>query len=155
MATQGERRALFFLAAVAILGAGARACRARRVSVDTTGLANQIEAVDSIKSRPRTAGRGLRQEPAAGSPLPAARVDLDVATADEIEKLPGIGPSLARRVVQDRDANGQFGCLRALDRVKGVGPGLLARLDSLVTFSAAGVAPCVSPGRPPGGLQRQ
>ena len=154
MATQGERRALFFLAAVALLGAATRACRSRHGAVvDTTGLARQIDAVDSTATR--AAGRKSRK-PALRSPQPAAdpHVDLDIATAPEIERLPGIGPSLAKRIVKDRDEQGPFGCLAALDRVKGVGPALLARIDSLATFSAAGGGQCASAARPPGGVPR-
>jgi competence protein ComEA len=155
MATQGERRALLFLAAVAVLGAGARACRARHAEVDTTAIAGQLQAVDSAKGRRRNSSRAPRQSPPVREAPPADRVDLDVASAGEIEQLPGIGPSLARRIVKDREATGAFGCLAALDRVKGVGPALLSRLDSLVTFSAAGVTPCASPARPPGELPRR
>jgi competence ComEA-like helix-hairpin-helix protein len=141
MATQGERRALFFLAAVALLGAGSRAWRGRSVAIDTTALTSQIEAIDSVglRGRPRKA-----RKPATRNPQPVTRVDLDTASAAEIEQLPGIGPALAKRIIKDRESNGPFGCLAALDRVKGVGPALLARIDSLATFSAAGGAHCAS-----------
>ena len=146
MATQGERRALYFLAAVALLGVGTRAWRGRRVAADTTGLTKQIEAIDS--AAPRVAGRRSRK-PATRDPQPVARIDLDSAPAPDIEKLPGIGPALAKRIVKDRETNGPFGCLAALDRVKGIGPALLARIDSVATFSAAGGAPCASVVRQP------
>jgi competence protein ComEA len=156
MATQGERRALLFLAAVAVLGAGARACRARPAPVDVTAVASQLAAVDSAQSHGRSAARRPRREtPPAREPRPVVPIDLDIATAREIEALPGIGPSLAQRIVADRNANGAFGCLAALDRVKGVGPAMLGRLDTLVTFSSAGVTPCASPARPPEGLPRR
>jgi competence protein ComEA len=67
----------------------------------------------------------------AGPPL----VDLDVAGAAEIERLPWVGPALARRIVASRDSLGPFGILPALGRVKGVGPATLRRLAPLVTFS--------------------
>jgi competence protein ComEA len=160
MATKGERRALWFLAAVALLGAGTRAWRARHIDVSNPGLDDQIQAVDSIGAVPRRPSRRKPPNPPTRqpanpptreptNPLPSQPVDLDFASPGDIEKLPGIGPALARRIVKDRDANGPFGCLAALDRVKGVGPALLARVDSLVTFSAAGGAPCAPPGRPP------
>ena len=144
MATQGERKALGFLAAVALLGAGTRACRARRPPVPGAAVEAQIAAVDSAKSLPR---RLKSREPA--NPPTRQPVDLDIASASEIERLPGIGPALAKRIVSDREANGPYRCLVALDRVKGVGPALLERLDSLTTFSLGGGAPCVSPGQPP------
>jgi competence ComEA-like helix-hairpin-helix protein len=153
MATQGERRALFFLAAVALLGAGTRAWRGRSVAVETTGLSRQIQAVDSAGPRARRSkGRKTatrNPQPATRNPPRATRIDLDTASAAEIEKLPGIGPALAKRIVKDRETNGPFGCLAALDRVKGIGPALLSRIDSVATFSAAGGAPCASGGRHP------
>jgi competence protein ComEA len=62
-------------------------------------------------------------------------VDLDVAGEPEIEALRGIGPSLARRIVADRDSFGPFGSLEGFKRVRGVGDGLVAKLDTTVTFS--------------------
>jgi competence protein ComEA len=67
---------------------------------------------------------------------PRLRVDLDVASAAEIERLPWVGPALARRIVASRDSLGFFGELAALGRVKGVGRTTLERLAPLVTFSA-------------------
>jgi competence ComEA-like helix-hairpin-helix protein len=60
-------------------------------------------------------------------------VNVNRATAVELEALPGIGPSLARRIVADREAQGPFATVAALDRVPGIGPALLARLGRLVT----------------------
>jgi hypothetical protein len=65
----------------------------------------------------------------------ASTVDLDLADEATIEALPGIGPSLARRLVADRTLHGPFGSLEGLARVKGVGPVLRARLADRVTFS--------------------
>jgi hypothetical protein len=62
-------------------------------------------------------------------------VDLDVATASEIESLPRIGGVLARRIVDDRVQNGPFGSLDGFQRVRGVGPALAASLAARVTFS--------------------
>ena len=66
---------------------------------------------------------------------PGRVVDLDVASASEIESLPRIGGVLARRIVSDRSANGPFGSLEGFQRVRGVGPGLVALLERRVTFS--------------------
>ena len=66
---------------------------------------------------------------------PKGPIDLDVATAAELERLPGIGPALAARIIADRDSLGPFGSLTELDRVRGVGPALCKRLEPLVRFS--------------------
>ncbi|MCE9603062.1 MAG: helix-hairpin-helix domain-containing protein [Gemmatimonadetes bacterium] len=73
--------------------------------------------------------------PPAGASGLTAPVDVDRADASELDRLPGIGPALAGRIVADREQRGPFGSLRALERVKGIGPALSARLAPHVTFS--------------------
>jgi competence protein ComEA len=52
----------------------------------------------------------------------------DMLDASDWEVLPGIGPKLARAIVDDRQNNGDFGCLEGLKRVPGVGEKLLHRI---------------------------
>lgn len=62
-------------------------------------------------------------------------MDLDRADVVALERLPRIGPALAARIVADRSANGSFGSLEALQRVRGIGPKLAEGLRAHVTFS--------------------
>lgn len=64
-----------------------------------------------------------------------AIIDLDIASASEIETLRGIGPSLAARIAADRDSLGPFGSLDEVQRVRGIGPKLAAMIAPQVTFS--------------------
>jgi competence protein ComEA len=66
------------------------------------------------------------------------RVDVDRASAVELEALPRIGPSLAKRIVADRSEHGPFGTLEGLQRVKGIGPRMAAQLAPYVTFGSLG-----------------
>jgi competence protein ComEA len=63
--------------------------------------------------------------PATRAPTP---VDVNTATAAELETLPGIGPVTASRIVVDRDQNGPYATLDDLERVAGIGPKTVARL---------------------------
>ena len=70
-----------------------------------------------------------------GRPLGATeRVDVDRASAAELDRLPGIGPALANRIVADRQSRGAFGTIAGLRRVRGMGPSLLERLRSHLSF---------------------
>jgi competence protein ComEA len=154
MATRGERQALLFLTAVALLGAGTRLYRARRVGGDVSGVEAQLGAVDRARTeRPAKKPRRSSARAAAAAPVDSAprQIDLDQAPATEIERLPGIGPALAMRIVAEREANGPFGCLRSLDEVKGVGPALLRRIDSLAVFSGPPRESCIRGGSAPSG----
>lgn len=60
-------------------------------------------------------------------------VNVNSASAAELEALPGVGPATAAAIVQDRDENGPFASVDDLDRVAGIGPAKLAALRDLVT----------------------
>lgn len=72
-------------------------------------------------------------------------LDLDTASEPEIDRLPRVGPALARRIVSHRDTFGPFGSLEALGRVRGIGPATLGRLAPLVTFSGRRGPPSSTP----------
>jgi competence ComEA-like helix-hairpin-helix protein len=78
--------------------------------------------------------------------LARPRVDPSVASADELATLPGIGPALARRIVEDRQAHGNFASLEDLRRVRGIGEALSARLAPYVTFGENGRPSVVTSG---------
>ena len=62
------------------------------------------------------------------TPWPSRPVDLNAAGRAELTILPGVGPSLAAAIVSDREERGAFRSVEDLDRVRGIGPGLLARI---------------------------
>ena len=59
---------------------------------------------------------------------PVGLLNINTASAAELESLPGIGPALSQRIVEDRQANGPFQSIEELDRVRGIGPALLEKL---------------------------
>jgi competence protein ComEA len=63
----------------------------------------------------------------------SGRVDLNAATATDLDALPGIGPVLAQRIVEHREQNGPFRTVEQLDDVPGIGPATYAELAELVT----------------------
>ena len=70
-------------------------------------------------------------------PSPERPVHLPTADARELERLPGVGPVLARRILAQRDSLGGISSADDLDAVKGIGPKLLARLLPVVSFESA------------------
>jgi competence protein ComEA len=75
------------------------------------------------------AARGGRTRPAQ-----AGSVDPNRASARELDALPGVGPALAARIVEYRRAHGRFRGPSDLDRVPGVGSGLLRKLKARLRF---------------------
>jgi competence ComEA-like helix-hairpin-helix protein len=81
-------------------------------------------------------GTGAERSPpsmsAAGEPVDT--VNVNTATAADLERLPGVGPVLARRIVEHREAKGLFRQLDDLLQVKGIGPRLFSRLKPLLSL---------------------
>lgn len=61
----------------------------------------------------------------------AQRININTAGEAELQLLPGIGPALAARIIEDREANGPFESVDDLMRIKGIGPRTVARLRDM------------------------
>ncbi len=64
---------------------------------------------------------------------PTGPVDLNSATLEALDALPGIGPVLAQRILDWRTANGRFSAVDELGEVSGIGEATLADLRPVVT----------------------
>jgi len=64
-------------------------------------------------------------------------INVNTATAEELETLPKIGPVLAQRIIEYRQANGPFTSLEQLLEVAGIGDEIYAAIKELVTVDGA------------------
>jgi competence protein ComEA len=67
------------------------------------------------------------------APDSAGPIDINTAGAAELDTLPGVGQTLAQRIIEHRSANGPFTSVEELRNVKGIGPALFAQIAPLVT----------------------
>lgn len=78
-------------------------------------------------------GGPARTEPSADSPAkPVGPLDLNTASAEQFDSLPGVGPVTAAAIVAWRTANGRFTSIDQLGEVDGIGPARLEKLRPLV-----------------------
>jgi competence protein ComEA len=107
----------------------------RRREVATLDLAARVTdgqlLLIGVKTPPPDAGTAAGTDDAAtgGTPVP---VDLDAATIDELETLPGVGPVTAQKIIDWRVAHGGFTAVSQLQQVSGIGPTRYAELSPLV-----------------------
>lgn len=182
MSMRSDQKALLFLGAVGVLGAGVRVVRTaggqqspgsqpaldRQMRVADSAAAAQRKSKSKTQSSTRGRGRGrgkaTREDSSAVGevsggrrslrPAPSGlldrrgyigkRLDLDVATAAQIDSLPGVTPLMARRIVADRLRRGPFLSMNGLQRVSGVGRQFMQKIDTLVAFSGTYAFPSPS-----------
>jgi len=64
----------------------------------------------------------------------SAQINPNIANLQELDTLPGIGKTLAQRIVDDRNENGPYQSAKDLARVSGIGPKLVKKLHPHLTF---------------------
>ncbi len=69
-------------------------------------------------------------------PAPKGPLDLNTATAEQLDTLPGIGPVLSARIIAWREAHGPFQLVDDLKKVSGIGPKILEGLRGRVTVAS-------------------
>lgn len=111
--------------ALALAGGFTR--RADRVAVN---LAAPVADGEQIVVPVR--GSGAAGESAATGASPTAPLNLNTATLEQLDALPGIGPATAQKILDYRQAHGPFRAVSDLDAVPGIGPGRLEQLKGLV-----------------------
>ncbi len=159
--TTEERRALLVLLALILFGQGLALWEDHRQSRPDRDLSRWLTvlaatrgdscaaAVDSLylaataTDLPVAGGTGRRRPEAPAQSvdeiptgvLESGRISINLATAEHLEMLPGVGPVLARRIVEDREVNGPFRTPEELLRVNGIGPRKLAALEAGVDWA--------------------
>lgn len=90
--------------------------------------------------QPQAGSAGLGASSGASGTVPGsdgargdAAVDLNAATFEELDRLPGVGPVLAERIMRWRESNGGFDSVEQLREVEGIGAARFSDLQTRVT----------------------
>jgi len=92
-------------------------------------LADGTQVVVPVKAPPGSVGSTA----GGGATAPAGPVHLNVATLEQLDSLPGVGPVTAQKILDYRQKHGAFSSLEELDAIPGIGP---ARIEQLRDVAA-------------------
>jgi competence protein ComEA len=118
----GPFRTLADLDSVPGMGPAALAAAAPYLTLAPAPVVPVAAAVRGAANRP------AQRNSAIPAPSQSPAISLNSASAQELTRLPGIGPSLAGRIVAWREGHGAFRSLDELERVPGIGPATVARI---------------------------
>jgi hypothetical protein len=137
--TPDERRALIAMAGLVLLGLAARWVLPHPPAPLTGG-----DSLLTVLAVPGSGTPPVGKSPQEPPPGLAAdgRLRINAAREEDLVALPGVGPALARRILEARTRGGPFRGPEDLDRVRGIGPALLARLAPHLSFDP-GVPPAL------------
>jgi comEA protein len=104
------------------------------VADESTLRVSDALSVRSVASKRPTppAGKSNKEASLTG------RIDINRASREELQQLPGIGPKLSQRIVDERQ-RGRFETVEELRRVPGIGPKTMDKLRSHVSVDAEGL----------------
>ena len=93
----------------------------------------QVIRVSSAQTTETTEAAGTKA-PAVGQKavVSSGLININTATAAELDRLPGIGPALAERVIAYRKTNGRFATVADIQRVKGIGKKKYESIKNLI-----------------------
>jgi competence protein ComEA len=141
--TPAERRGAIVVVLLLALGAAHDLWRASRPLPAPSRDAREVSA-PPVEEWAEAPGSGDRPSGTPGSGMTS--IDLNRATARELDEVPGVGPVLAGRIIAHRERHGPFRHPEELLAVRGIGPRLFARLRPRVTVGPA--RPVAAPAGP-------
>jgi competence protein ComEA len=140
--TAQERLALAVVAVLLAGAAGVRALRSEPPPAEWVGAAAGEEGPQALARHHAAVEAEVAEERTRRAPLaPGERLDPNAAPAEQLDRLPRVGPELAERIVARRSARGPYRTLADLDSVQGIGPAALAALAPHVTLPPAPASP--------------
>ena len=119
----------------AVIAAGGLAGDADTSALNLAAVLSDGEKIHVPRQGEALASGQASSGPASGSDGGASSsgvININTATAEELDSLPGIGPSTAAAIVEDRERNGPFASPEDLMRVSGIGEGKFSKLKDQI-----------------------
>jgi comEA protein len=94
-------------------------------TTSTTSTKTTSKSTSSVKGASTSSG---------SSSQVSGKVNLNSASASQLDTLPGIGATYAQRIIDYRNTNGGFKSIDEIQNVKGIGPATFAKMKDLITI---------------------
>lgn len=134
--TRAEKCIIVFTLLFAVFTVGVH-LGTRRSAQEVVFSAAETAVTEPEKTPAPAAESSPVSEAPSGSGV-SEKININTATADELQALDGIGEKLSQRIVDYREANGPFGSAEDIMNVSGIGDGIYARICDDITTGQEG-----------------
>jgi len=142
---RSERRSLAVATLLVLLGTAVRLAVSPGRAEFTWTPADSSGEIPTLGETRRAVTDALAKRAVAEKPLGAGeRIDPNAATAEELERLPGIGPAKAFAIVEERRKSGPYTTPTDLSRVPGIGSAVLERIAPHLTLRPSPISRRIS-----------
>jgi competence protein ComEA len=91
-----------------------------------------VPLIGEATAVPPATGKGVQSTTATKTPI--GKININTATLEELDGLPGIGPTIAQRIIDYRNQNGAFKQNEDLKKVRGIGDSVFGQIKDLITL---------------------
>ncbi|MBI1881426.1 MAG: helix-hairpin-helix domain-containing protein [Chloroflexi bacterium] len=107
----------------------------QQIHVPRRGEENAPPPVQGGSSQGESSGQGgsSRSAPGGAAPASGGLINLNTATLEQLDSLPGVGPAIAQRIIDYRESVGGFKTVEEITEVSGIGDATLAKIKDLIT----------------------
>jgi comEA protein len=123
-----EKVVLYFLIVSLLLGSGVSFYKRQKAEKNLAKIGTETIVITDTLSKisPKPEARKLKKEDS------NILIDINYATAKELEDLPGIGPVLAQRIIGERERIGKFSAPEDLLKISGIGKKKLEKIKNKI-----------------------
>lgn len=89
---------------------------------------DEVNPPPPVQGGPTTSTSNTANNPATG-----AVINLNTATVEELDSLPGVGPAIAKRIIEYRSSVGGFSSIEQITQVSGIGEATFAKIKAFIT----------------------
>jgi len=110
--------------------------------VDGAKLAAEVNRAQKLRDGDKimipimgeVAGAASAPTSSSGGTTVAGKININSASAEQLDTLPGIGPAYAARIIQYRESNGAFSSIEEIKEVSGIGDATFEKIKDLITI---------------------